>query len=512
MSSSSPARSTATPSTSAPSGRPTVERATVLIIGAGFSGLGAAVQLRKQGVRDILILERASEVGGTWRDNVYPGCACDVPSHLYSFSFQLNPDWRHHYARQDEIHDYLKAVRRDHGLDPLLRLKANVVRSEFDESAGEWTVHTADGRRFVGRFLVAGLGPLRTPRIPDVPGKARFRGDTMHSAEWRDSVELTGKRVGVVGSGASAIQVVPNIAEDADHVHVFQRSPPWVAPRFDRAYPDWLRGAFRTVPALMWGLRALIYLRQELYYFTAFSGPEWLRRSIRKAFTDHILWEMDCREAAEPLIPDYAPGCKRILSSSDWYPALRRHDVTLHPNGVAEVTETGVVLGNGEQVELDVLVWCTGYLVDQMLGHIEVVGPDGRDLRTVWGHRPQAHLGIGVPGFPNLFLLLGPNTGLGHNSVVIMIEAQLRYISRAIRHTLGRGPRAHVAPTQAALDAYVSELDAKHSALVWQSGCASWYLNEAGENFSLWPGSTLSYMLRTLRFDAENQTFGGLAP
>jgi len=498
----------------APSGSPRavppeVERATVVIIGAGFAGLGAAIQLRKQGIRDILILERAGDVGGTWRDNVYPGCACDVPSHLYSFSFELNPDWSHHYAGQQEIHDYLTRVRRKHGLDACIRFGADCTRSEFDEKTGEWTVHAADGRRFVGRFLVAGMGPLRVPRIPDLPGRDRFHGPAMHSAEWEPTIDLTGKRVGVVGAGASAIQVVPEIADQAGHVHVFQRTPPWVAPRFDPAYPDWLHGAFRAVPPLMWLLRALIYLRQEAYFFTAFKGPRWLRDAVRKMFTDHIVREMGCYDAALPVLPTYTPGCKRILSSSDWYPTLLRHDVSLHPHAVAEVTDTGVVLANGKSVDLDVLIWCTGFVVDEPLGAAEVYGSGGRSLRAFWDGRPKAHLGITVPGFPNLFLLLGPNTGLGHNSVVIMIEAQIRYIRRAIGHTLARGPRTWMAPKAAALEAFVDEIDRAHDGLVWLSGCTSWYLNAAGDNFSIWPASTMAYILRTLRFDAENHEFGG---
>ena len=488
---------------------PAVERATVIILGAGFAGIGAAIELRKQGIRDIVVLERAAQIGGTWRDNIYPGCACDVPSHLYSFSFELNPDWSHHYAGRQEIQSYLTRVRSSYGLDPLLRFGAEVVRAEFDEEAAEWTVHTADGRRFVGRFLVAGMGPLRIPKWPDVPGRERFAGPAMHTAEWDPTVDLKGKRVGVVGSGASAIQVVPNIVDDAGHLHVFQRTPPWIAPRFDPAYPAWLKDVFRAVPVLMALLRLLIYLRQEAYFFAAFKGPAWLGALIKHSFSQHIVREMGGEAEARPLIPKYTPGCKRILSSSDWFPTLRRPDVSLHPHGVAEVTESGVVLASGESVELDVIIWCTGFVVDQPLGSTDVLGKGGRNLRELWGVRPRAHLGITVPDFPNLFLLLGPNTGLGHNSVVIMIEAQINYIRRAIAHTMVRGAKAWMAPTQAALDAFLAEMDGSHKGMVWLSGCSSWYLNSVGENFSIWPASTVAYILRTLRFDAENFHFGG---
>lgn len=494
-----------------PSAAPSIERATVVIIGSGFAGMGAAVRLMEAGVRDVVLLERAEAVGGTWRDNVYPGCACDVPSHLYSYSFHLNPDWSHHYAKQPEIRAYLEGVRRHYRLDRLLRLGADVVRSVFDDARGLWTVECRDGRRFEARFVIGGLGPLRIPRLPEVAGRERFAGPAFHSAEWDASVDLTGQRVGIVGSGASAVQIVPNIAEEAGDVQVFQRTPPWVAPRFDPALPGWLRRAFRAVPPLMLAARLLIYLRQELYFFLLFGGPEVTRRWVERAFTRHIVAEMGSEDAAAPLIPDYTPGCKRILSSTEWYPALRRDDVTLHPSAVAEVTETGVILANGRTVELDVLVWCTGFRVDEPLGTVDVLGRGGQSLRETWGHRPRAHLGVTMPGFPNLFLLLGPNTGLGHNSVVIMIEAQLRYVVRAIRYTLARGERAWVEPTAAAEAAFVAEMNDRQGDKVWATGCDSWYQNAAGENFSIWPGSTLGYMLRTARFDAENYTVGSPA-
>ena len=488
--------------------QPPVERATVLIIGAGFAGMGAAIKLREAGIRDVLILERASTVGGTWRDNTYPGCACDIPSHLYSYSFHLNPDWSHHYSRQPEIQAYLEGVRSHFTLDSLLRTGADCERAEFDAKTARWTVFCKDGRRFEGRFLIGGLGPLRIPHTPQLPGIDRFAGPTMHSARWDPSIDLVGKRVGVVGSGASAIQVVPNIADDTGHLEVFQRTPPWVAPRFDPAFPPWLKRAFRAAPVLMMLLRLAIYLRHEAYFFAAFGGPNWMRERVRAMFTKHIVDELGSEEAAKALIPEYTPGCKRILSASDWYSTLRRDDVTLHPSGVAEVTETGVVLSNGRAVDLDVLIWCTGFVVDQPLGQMDVIGPDGRNLRAVWGQRPRAHLGMSMAGFPNLFLLLGPNTGLGHNSVVIMIEAQIRYIVRALQYTLGRGAHTWVDVTREAEDAFVAEVNGKQGDLVWATGCTSWYLNPSGENFSIWPGSTLSYMLRTARFDAENYSLG----
>ncbi len=485
---------------------PRVLESTVLIIGAGFAGMAAAVKLLEAGVRDIRILERAPSVGGTWRDNTYPGCACDIPSHLYSFSFFPNPDWSHHYSPQPEIRAYLERARQHFGLDRFLTPGADCISAEFDAVTARWTLTCRDGRRFRARFVIGGLGPLRIPRYPGPVDRSRFAGPQMHSATWDPAVDLAGKRVGVVGSGASAIQVVPNIADTAGHVQVFQRTPPWVSPRPDFQYPEAVKRLFRTVPALMLLLRLFIYLQHELYFLTAFSGPDFFRRFVRASMTRHIVQSMGSPEAAKALIPDYVPGCKRILSSSDWYPTLARPDVTVHAAGVSEVTETGVVLSNGRSVELDVLVWCTGFVVDEPLGQMDVLGVGGKSLKQTWGNRPRAHLGVTMPGFPNLFLLLGPNTGLGHNSVVVMIEAQVGYVVRAIRYGLSRGESAALDVKPEAEAAFVAEMNGKQGDKVWASGCRSWYLNDSGENFSIWPGTTLSYLARMARFDAENYT------
>ncbi len=481
-----------------------ITRATVLVIGAGFSGLGAAIQLLSAGVRDVLVLERAESVGGTWRDNTYPGCACDIPSHLYSFSFHLNPDWSHHYSKQPEIQAYLERIRTEYQLDRHLRMGVDCVRAEFSERRGCWTVHARDGRRFEARFLIGGLGPLRIPRYPDIPGRERFAGPQMHSARWDASVDLSGRRVGVVGSGASAVQIVPEIADTVGQLHVFQRTPPWVAPRMDGPIAPRTRALLRSMPWLMWIWRGLLYTRFELYYLTAFGGMDITRRLVRALFTRHIVRSMGSADAAHPLIPTYAPGCKRILSSTAWYPTLRRSDVSLHPMAVAEVDEKGVVLADGRSVPLDVLVWCTGFVVDQPLGQLDVIGRGGVSLRDQWGLRPRAHLGVTVPEFPNLFLLLGPNSGLGHNSVVLMIEAQVRYVVRAIQCAMGRGAAVSVEVKPEAEAAFVEELDRKQKSKVWAAGCSSWYLNDAGENFSIWPGTTLAYFWRMARFDLEH--------
>jgi len=491
-----------------PTPEATRERATVLIIGAGFAGLGAAIRLIQAGIRDIVILERADSVGGTWRDNRYPGCACDIPSHLYSFSFHLNPDWSHHYSRQPEIRAYLENVRHHYALDRHLRTGADCTQAEFDADSGRWTVTCRDGRVFDARFVIGALGPLRIPRFPGGIDRTAFSGPQMHSAQWDSSVDLVGKRVGVVGSGASAVQIVPEVADQTGHLHVFQRTPPWISPRRDFPIPAWMRASFRAVPPLMMLFRLLIYLRNEAYFFAAFGGPRFMRRWVQRLFTKHIVHEMGSEEAAEGLIPTYTPGCKRILSADSWYSSLRRDDVTLEGSGVESVTDGGVILSDGRAVELDVLIWRTGFVVDEPLGQMDVIGRGGQSLKALWGNRPRAHLGVTMAGFPNLFLLLGPNSGLGHNSVVIMIEAQIRYVVRALRYAMVRSSEASLEVQQEAEDAFVAEVNGKQGDKVWASGCQSWYLNASGENFSIWPGSTLSYILRTARFDPDNYTLG----
>jgi cation diffusion facilitator CzcD-associated flavoprotein CzcO len=488
-----------------------VEHTTVCIIGSGFAGLAAAAKLREAGITELVVLERAGSVGGTWRDNTYPGCACDIPSHLYSLSFALNPGWQHTYARQPEIRAYLERATTDLGLRPHLRFGADISRCAFDEATGRWTVEAADGRRWVARFLIAGVGGLRDPRMPDLPGLHTFEGPSFHSARWDHGVDLTGKRVGVVGTGASAIQVVPAIADAAASVHVFQRTPPWVVPRKDRPYTDLERTLFRNVPGLMRALRGAIFWRHDVRYAMAFQQHGVLARGLAGLMRWGIRQQVPDPDLAARLTPDYHPGCKRILISSDWYPALQRPDVQVHDGGAVAVHPGGLEAASGEVVDLDAIVWCTGFRVDDPLGALAVQGRGGQDLRTFWGRRPRAYLGVTAPGFPNAFLLLGPNTALGHNSVVVMIEAQVGYAVRAIRHALAQGEHAWLDVRPERLDAFIAEVDGRLGGQVWQSGCRSWYLNDAGENFTIWPGSAAAYVRRMRGFTPSDYRVGGPA-
>jgi cation diffusion facilitator CzcD-associated flavoprotein CzcO len=475
-----------------------------VIIGAGFSGLGAAIHLDRRGWRDWAILERGDDVGGTWRDNVYPGAACDIASHLYSFSFHLNPDWSHVYARQPEIQAYLKGCVSAFGLADRIHTGQTVTAAAFDDQTGRWTVTCASGAVVIARFLIFGVGGLKDPRDPAIPGWGSFEGPTLHTARWDHSVDWRGKRVGSIGTGASAIQVVPELAPDAAHLTVFQRTPAWVVPRNDRAFRGWEKAAFRRLRGCMRAERWRLYLRQEARYPVLFARDSAAGRLIGRLVAWNISRQIDDPALAHALTPDYRIGCKRVLVSDDWFPTLNRPDVALETRPIARVVPDGVVLDDDTHLPLDVLVAATGFMVDQPLGSMQVTGSGGLDIDAAWGDRPRAWLGVTMPGFPNAFLLLGPNTALGHNSVVVMIEAQLRYIMQGIAAAKGAGPDGRIDLREGLLDRFLDEMDARHAGQIWASGCNSWYLSSQGENFTLWPGSTLDYIRRTWRFDQEN--------
>lgn len=469
----------------------------VVILGAGFAGIGAAALLKRAGIDDFVVLEAESSVGGTWRDNTYPGAACDVPSDLYSFSFAPWAGWSHRYARQPEIRAYLEACVDRFGLRPRIRLGSPVSAAVWED--GGWTL-TVRGERLRARFVVFAIGALRDPRWPEIPCLDGFRGDVLHSARWSDAVPLDGRRVGLIGTGASAIQIGPELAPRVGRLTVFQRTAPWVNRREDRAFAPWQKAVKARVPGALSALRLRTYLRMESRYPLFFGrlhplgrvGEAALRWNNRRALGDP--------ELARRATPEIRLGCKRILASDDWLPMLTRENVALETRPIASFDADGAVLADGSRVPLDALVCATGFVVDRPLGALRVVGRDGVALADVWTPRPKALLGITVPGFPNAFCLLGPNTALGHSSVVVMIEAQIRYLVQAIQHVRG-APDATLDARPEALAAFVAEVDRRHATRIWTSGCSSWYQASDGSQFAIWPGSTLRYLWRTRRFD-----------
>lgn len=486
--------------TSGPADHDRAEHHEVLIVGTGFAGLGAAIQLREAGVDDVVLLERGYDVGGTWRDNTYPGSACDVPSNLYSFSFAPNPRWSRSFSPQPEIQAYLQDVTARYRLGSHIRFGATVTAADFDEATATWQVATADGQRYTARFLLSATGPLSEPVVPDLPGLETFPGTVFHSARWDHDHDLAGARVAVIGTGASAIQFTPHVARDAQRTTVFQRTAPWVAPRLDRAFTAPERWLFARAPFVQRIMRTVVYWARELLV-VGLAKRRRLLTPLQKLATAHLAMQVRDRELRAACTPDYTIGCKRILISNDWYPTLQRGDVDLVPAGVDEVRGSTVVAADGTEVEVDTIIFGTGFEVTQPPVSRAVRGQGGQRLSDVWSDGMKAHLGATVAGFPNLFLLIGPNTGLGHTSMVFMMEAQLRHIVDAITTARDRGlPAVDVRPE--VVDAYDAELQAKLDGSVWTAGgCSSWYLDASGRNSTLWPDFTFRFRQRTARFD-----------
>jgi len=474
------------------------ERTRVAIIGTGFSGLAMAIQLQRAGRPDFLLFEKSDSIGGTWRDNHYPGCACDVPAHLYSYSFEPNPDWSSAYAPQPEIRAYIERVAARHDLARRVRFSTEVTAAELDEARACWTLTAADGGVFQADVVVAAVGGLSRPLVPRLPGLERFTGRTWHSATWDHGAPLDGEDVAVVGTGASAIQFVPRIAPRVRRLHLFQRTPPWVLPRADHDFTPLEKRLLRVAP-LRWLYRQRLYWSLEARSVPLTLEPRILRWAQRLAVR-HIRRQVRDAELARKLTPDYTMGCKRILLSSDYYPAVARPNVELVTAPIAEVTERGLVTADGALRPVSAIVFGTGFDVHDYLGRLRVIGRGGIELAARWRQRAEAHLGTTVPGFPNFFSLIGPNTGLGHNSIVFMAECQVRYILCALRAMERRGA-ALIEPREDVTRRYNERLQERLRRTVWTSGCRSWYLNADGVNTTLWPGSTAEFLLRTCRFD-----------
>ena len=483
--------------------KPTVD---VAIIGAGFAGLGAAIRLKQRGDTSFVLFERAGEVGGTWRDNVYPGCACDVPSHLYSLSFAPNPNWSRVYSSQPEIFTYLKGLVETHRLRPHIRLNSDIIRVEFSEHHGLWTLTDRAGRQTMARMVLAGIGPLNQPKLPDLPGLSRFEGRQFHSGAWDLGYDLTGKRVAVIGTGASAIQIVPAIAPVVERLTVFQRTAPWVAPRLDKPLSARWQRLFRRVPLLRQAYRASIYWTNELRGLS-FFGNETLNKLGTKESLGHIDAQIADPDLRRRVTPNYKLGCKRVLVSDEYYPALTRPNVELVTDGIAEIRANSIVDKAGVERPVDALIFGTGFVAADVFRELTIVGLGGRNLLDEWRVTgAQAHYGMTVSGYPNLLFLLGPNSGLGHNSIIHMIESQVNYVLSYLAHLKRAAPNAWLDLNPAAQQTYNDTLQQKLLTTVWASGCQSWYQNAEGRNTTLWPGLTVTYRRATRRINPAEYT------
>ena len=472
----------------------------VAIVGNGFSGLGTAIRLRRAGVADFLVFERHEDVGGTWRDNSYPGCACDVPSHLYSYSFAPNPDWSRSFSARSEIHEYLQRMSERYGIDRFTRNGHEVLDATWSESDQHWCVTTTGGV-WTASVLVLGSGALSDPAFPDVPGLDAFAGPVFHSATWRHDLDLTGTRVAVIGTGASAVQFVPEIAPVVGHMNVFQRTPPWIMPRRDRAITGIEKALFRAFPPAQRVVREAIYWARESFVL-GFRNPGRMAAAARLA-ERHMRSQVADPELREKITPSYSMGCKRILLSNTYLPALDRDNVEVVTEKIVEITPHAVVTVDGVRHGTDVIIAGTGFAIRDLPISHRIHGRDGESLADHWGGTMFAHNGTMVDGFPNAFVLLGPNTGLGHNSVVFMIESQINLVMDALRHMWTHGVGA-VEPTRAAQDAFVAEMQRRTEGTVWvDGGCSSWYLDANGENSALWPTFTMPFRRRTRHFRPE---------
>ncbi|WP_307820174.1 flavin-containing monooxygenase [Rhodococcoides fascians] len=475
----------------------------VLVVGAGFAGLAAVAKiLAADPSADVTVIERASEVGGTWRDNTYPGCACDVPTSLYSFSFAPSPKWSHTFARQPELFDYLQSVVERLNLRDRIVTDCELLSADWSDTDQRWTVQTSKGAASV-RVLIAATGALSTPKIPDVPGIDTFQGTVFHSATWNHEHDLTGERVAVIGTGASAVQFVPEIVDKAQRLTVFQRTPAWVIPRLDRTIGRVERTLYEKVPAAHRAVRGIIYGYREAYVTVLADNP-WMLPAVKAFAKANLKRQVKNPTKRAALTPDYAPGCKRLLLSNDWLRTLDRPDVDLVTSGLTSVTENGVVDASGRNYEVDTIIFATGFTpTEPPVSHL-LRGSDGHTLAERWGGSPQAHLGTTVAGFPNLFLMYGPNTNLGHSSIVYMLESQASYVVSALSEMRDHHATA-VEVSESAQQQHNSWVDSSLDGTVWNAGgCSSWYLDANGRNSTMWPTYTFRFRNKTRTFDTSN--------
>lgn len=472
----------------------------VVIVGAGFGGIALALRLRREGVEDVVVLEKEEDLGGTWLVNTYPGCQCDVPSLLYSLSDAPNPEWTRTFAPQPEIWEYLREVADRFDLKRQIRFGTELTGADWDPTEQRWSLHTSAGP-LSADVLILAAGFLSEPALPAIEGLDRFEGTVFHSARWRHDHDLTGERVAVIGTGASAIQFVPEIQPRVAHLSVFQRTPPWVMPRPDRPFKGWERWLMRHSRLATRLGRARVYWSRELLVLMFARYPR-LTRTAAAGARAHLEDQVDDAGLRARLTPAYALGCKRVLLSNEYFPALCQPNTELVTEPISEVLPHAVVTADGVEHPVDTIILATGFEATEPPIARRVRAADGRTMRQHWGDSMRAYLGTTVPEFPNLFLIIGPNTGLGHSSMIFMIESQANYVADALK-TMAARNIASVSVDPAAADEFGEEMQRKLARTVWSTGCSSWYLDASGRNTTLWPDFTWQYRQRTRRFDPD---------
>lgn len=481
----------------------------VAVIGAGLGGLCAAIMARRAG-HEVVILEQANDVGGTWRANRYPGVACDIPALLYQLSFAPHPQWSHFYARGQEIHEYTRSLVDRFGLGDALRLGEGVRLAAWSDDAQRWSIETSKGATLAADAIMPALGQLNRAFVPEFAGVERFAGRSWHSADWPEGEDLSGKRVGVIGSAASAVQLVPEVAKIADHLVLFQRTPNWCVPRGDVAYPDAFKRLMATAPDVAQRIganrRQQLFDECDTFSWQALKWTPAGREAFQRMALEHLESQVPDPAFRAKLTPDYPIGCKRILVTDDFYPALLRDNVTLDTTGIRAITETGVLTASAQH-DLDVLVFATGFETTQWNWSMEVIGKAGRTLRDAWTQGPDAYLGVMVSGFPNMFVIYGPNTNLGHNAITVMIEAQCRYALDVLSQLESAG-KAAADVTADAQQAFVARTQAELDRTVWADPhCHSWYKAENGKIYQNWSGNCADYAEATAVVDREAVIF-----
>ena len=471
------------------------------IVGAGFAGLVAALKLKKAGKNSFIIFERGSEIGGTWRDNIYPGCACDIAVHLYSFADVPATGWSRVYAPQPEILAYLKNVASDYHLNSHIRLNADIVEAKFIKEEAAWLVTDRSGRHTMVRTLLLGLGPLNRPFVPRFSGLADFKGTSFHTSQWDKTFDPAGKNVAIIGTGASAIQVVPNIVSRVKQLVVFQRTAPWITNRSDKKISDTRKSLYKKFPWLQKSKREFFYWLNE-FFGLGFMGNKPINRVMAWAALRKLRKEVKDPEMRRKLRPHYTIGCKRILNSDDYYPTFNKPNVSLVTEAIERFSAAGIVTTDGQEYAVDTAIFATGFVVADLDLYIKIIGLHNQNLVDEWkANGAEAYLGTTVSGYPNLAFLLGPNTGLGHNSIVHMIESQMNYIMQYIEY-LEKGPGVMFLDLKNDVqDAYNERIQKQLQQTVWASGCKSWYVNARGKNTTLYPRLTLTFRKETKRFD-----------
>ena len=476
----------------------------MVIVGAGLGGICAAIHLVRAGIEDFVILDRESEPGGTWRDNTYPGCACDVPVALYQFAIAPSLHWRHVYPRAVEMQQYIRQLVANFGLAGRLRGGDGAEAACWDEERSRWGIRTQAGIEFESEALIVALGQLNRPKLPDIEGREEFEGPAFHSARWNHSAPLDGKHVGVVGSAASAVQLIPEVAKVAGHLTVFQRTPNWLLPRLDREITEEEMALLVTAPHVAQLTREQLYQNADCLFWQAFSWTPQGRAAFTRQATMHLEAQVTDPELRRKLTPGYPIGCKRVLFADDYYPALQRSNVTLETAPIDRITAHGVRMQDGVEHRLDILVYATGFETTGWHWSLEVAGRAGRRLSEQWQHHPEAYLGITVSGFPNFFMLYGPNTNLGHNSITFMLERQSEYITQALIEMQRRGLCA-IEPSREAQDRFNRDLQETLARTTWADpSCSSWYKTAEGHITQNWSSHTRDYAARTKLVNFED--------